>query len=180
MARRRRRRYNGIVQLPGMGFINKSVNTTDILVGAALGFAGTGALKLLGNKFLASKVPDIVLKGAPLVGGIVTGGIAYALQVKKNKSRATGHLTGAILAGASVQVWDVLKTNMPAYFGDVVSLNLGRYGGLLVDSNTPRMGPGAYAGLIVNSPNDSQANLGRLAEMSGVGDMNEIEELMYE
>ena len=169
-----------MVQIPGLGVLNKSVNTNDVLVGAALGFIGTGAVKYLGNKFLADKAPAFLLKASPLVGGLITGGALYALQQKKNKSRATAHLFGAIVAGASVQVWDILKTEMPSYFGDVVSLNLSNYGSVIVDEATPRVGPGGYSGLIVDEPGRAMSdyNLSQLANVSMGDEESGIEEMM--
>lgn len=193
MARRRRRhsRRRGLgsmVQIPGLGVLNKSVNTTDVLMGAALGLAGTLALKGVGNRMLAGKVPDFLLKGSPLVGGILTGAGLYAFGAKKNKAKANAHLFGAAVAGASVQAWDVLKTTFPEGLGDVVSLKLGRYGSrgygsVFVDERTPAVGPGgaAYGGMIVDEPGRSLSdhNLAGLAAMQMGDDENSgIEELM--
>lgn len=162
-----------MVQIPGLGSLNKSVNTTDVLIGAAIGLGGTLALKGFGNKLLAGKVPDFILKGSPLVGGIISGGAAYYLSAKKNKAKANAHLFGALIAGASVQAWDVLKTSFPEGLGDVVSLKLGRYGnqgryGVFVNERTPAVGPGGASlnGLIVNEGRGSDANLSQLAAMS--------------
>src|SRR5258706_4175172 len=158
MARRRRRshrRYGSMVKIHGLGVLNKSVNTTDVLVGAAVGLGGTLLLKGFGNKMLAGTAPDWLLKGSPMVGGALAGGAMYFLGKKKNMAKANGHLFGALAAGASVQAWDVLKTSFPEGLGDVVSLKLGRYGnrygkyGVFVDEKTPSVGPGGYGGLVV-------------------------------
>lgn len=194
MARKRRhsrRRYGAMVQIPGLGMLNKSVNTTDVLTGAALGFAGTLALKGLGNKLFAGKVPDFLLKGSPLVGGIVTGAVLYAVGAKKDKSKANAHLFGALTAGASVQAWDVLKTSFPEGLGDVVSLKLNQYGklnrygkyGVFVDERTPVVGPGGatLGGLIVDEGGRSLSdrNLGQLAAVSmNDAEASGMEELM--
>lgn len=175
MARKMRRRYNGMVRIPGLsGMLDRSVNTKDVVVGALVGFAGTGAIKYLNNTILAGKVPEFIAKGSPLIGGAVSGGIAYMLQRQKNPARANGHLTGALLAGASVQVWDMLKANMPQVFGDVVSLNLSNYGSVFVDEKTPSIGPGGYGGLLVDEPSHAMSgyNLAQLAEAS----MNDSED----
>lgn len=170
--------------------LNKSVNSTDVLVGAGLGFAGTLALKGIGNRVLAGKVPDFVLKGSPLVGGLLTGALLYAVGAKKNKSKAQAHAFGAAVAGASVQAWDVLKTSFPDGLGDVVSLKFSGhrpYGSVFVDERTPAVGPGgaAYAGLnalnglIVDEGGRSLSNLSDLANMHmGDGDSSGMEELM--
>lgn len=180
-----------MVSIPGLGTLNKSVNTTDVLLGAALGLGGTLVMKGLGNKLLAGKAPDWLLKGSPLVGGIAVGGLLYALEGKKNRPKANAHLFGAVLAGASVQAWDVLKTQFPEGLGDVVSLKFsgygrgGRYGSVIVDERTPSVGPGgaSYAGLIVDEPGRSlsDGNLAQLAQVDmGLGDSDAsgIEELM--
>jgi len=170
MARRRRRshrRYGSMVKIPGLGVLNKSVNTTDVLVGAAVGLGGTLLLKGFGNKMLAGTAPDWLLKGSPMVGGALAGGAMYFLGKKKNMAKANGHL-----------------------FGDVVSLKLGRYGnrygkyGVFVDEKTPSVGPGGYGGLVVNDPQRSlsDGNLAQLAQVSmsggmGDGDMESLMEL---
>jgi hypothetical protein len=159
-----------------MGVLNKSVNTTDVLMGAAIGFGGTLLMKGMGNKMLAGKVPDFILKGSPLVGGAIAGGLAYAYQSKKNMGRANGWLFGALMAGASVQGWDVLKTSFPEGLGDVVSLQMDQYG-VLVDEPQRRL---ASMGLLVDEPARRAANLAELAALSADdGDSSSgIEELM--
>lgn len=151
---RRKRRYHGMVR-PEFGLLDKKVNSTDVLLGGALGFAGTGILKWAGNKFLAGVLPDALLKGSPLVGGAAAGAAAYFYQKDSDQAKADALALGALFAGAAVQLWDVLKTNMPEYFGDVVSL---KYGSILVNERTPDIGPGgaAYGGLIVDEPSRRQ------------------------
>lgn len=173
-------RYGSMVRIPGLGTLNKQVNTTDVLIGAALGFGGTLAIKAFSGKFLGAKVPDILLKGSPLVGGILTGGALYMMQKDKNRSKADAHLFGAILAGAAVQTWDTLKTQFPSTLGDVVSLRFqGRNGyGVFVDERTPGMG-----GLIVDEAGRSLSgvsrNLAQLAAYSmNEGESSGMEELM--
>jgi hypothetical protein len=176
-----------MVSIPGLGFVNKSVNTSDVLMGAVLGFGGTLLIKGLGNKVLAGKAPDWLLKGSPLVGGIAAGGLLYMMEQKKSRQKANAHLFGALMAGASVQAWDVLKTTFPEGLGDVVSLRFagqpyGRLGSVLVDERTPAVGPGgaAYNGLIVDEASRSMGNLNQLAaySMSGDDEHSGIEELM--
>lgn len=181
-SRRSHRRYGGVVKIPGLGAFPSSVGTKDVLIGAAIGFAGTLGIKYLaGTPMLAGKIPDAVGKAGPLIGGLITGGVLYAMEQKKNKSKANGHLFGAVMAGAAVQGWDVLKTQFPAAFADVVSLkfNGARPYGVFVDERTPRIGPGgrsAYNGLIVDeSASASNQNLAQLAaySMDGFGDSDE-------
>lgn len=191
--RRHRRSYRGMVR-PEFGLIfDKNVNTNDVLVGGALGFAGTAAIKALGTRFAAGSIPDALLKGSPLIGGLATGLAAYYFEKDKTPSRAVAHLLGAAFAGASVQVWDYLKTSMPQYFGDVVSLKysghryagLRGYGSILVNEKTPAIGPGgaAYGGLIIDEPSRRlsgyNSNLQSLADLEsgGYGD-TDVESLM--
>ena len=188
MAKRRhhRRHYRGLgamVQIPGLGFLGKSVSTTDVLVGAVIGMGGTLLLKGLGNKMFAGKLPDIVLQGSPLIGGALAGGAAYMLEKGKNKARANGHLAGALFAGAAIQAWDFAKTQWPEGLGDVVSLKLQGYRGLFVNEQTPRVGPGGAAmnGLLIdeNPRSMSDANLAQLASYSmGDSESSGMEELM--
>ena len=177
-----------MVQIPGLGALPSSVSTKDVLMGAALGFAGTLLLKGLGGKYLAGKVPDALLKGSPLIGGLLVGGAAYAYQMKSNKSRGQSHLFGALLAGGAVQAWDVLKTQYPAGLGDVVSLKFGRNGyGVFVDETTPNVGPGGAAmnGLIIDEAGSSNSNLAQLAaysmgddaDQSGMDSLMDIDEM---
>ncbi len=178
---RRRRRFHGMVQIPGLGVLNKSVNTTDVLMGVALGFAGSAAVKAVSTKMLPGKVPDIVLKNTPVVGGLLAGAGAYFLESRKNMGRANAHLFGAAMAGITVQLWGYAKTSMPSYFGDVVSVRRngynGRYG-MLMNSATPAMGPGAYAGLLVDDKARSSSNLNALADMAMGDSEGGIHDLM--
>jgi len=196
MARHRRRhsrrRYGSMVSIPGLGYLPKSADTNDLILGAALGLGGTLVMKGLGNKLLAGTAPDWLLKGSPLVGGVATGALLYMIEGRKNRQKAGAHMLGAVLAGASVQAWDVLKTQFPEGLGDVVSLRFsnygrgGRYGSVIVDERTPMVGPGggaSYAGLIVDEPGRSlsDTNLAQLAQVDmGLGDSDAsgIEELM--
>lgn len=185
MARRRRRRsYGAMVRVPGLGFLGQQVNSTDVALGAGLGLLGTLVLKGAGNKYLTF-LPDAVRKGSPLIGGALTGAAAWYWQKSTAPSRANAYLAGAVLAGASIQAWDILKTQFPGGLGDVVSLrfNGNRYG-VFIDERTPSVGPGgaSMGGLLIDEPGRSMSdyNLGQLAQMS-MGDDDEldgIEELM--
>jgi len=181
---RRHRRLDGMVR-PVFGLLDKSVNSTDVLLGMALGFAGTGLLKYAGNQFAAGILPDALLKGSPLVGGAITAAAAYAYQKDKSVAKANAYALGAAAAGAAVQLWDVLKTQFPQAFGDVVSM---KYGSILVNERTPAVGPGgaAYNGLIVDEPSrrqlaayNEQSNLSALAGLAmGEPDGHDLEGLM--
>lgn len=185
MARRRRRGYGAMVKVPGLGFLGRNVNSTDVAIGAGIGLLGTLVLKGAGNKYL-SFLPAPLLKGSPLLGSALSGGLAYMWQRRTAPTRADAYLAGAVLAGASVQAWDILKTQFPSGLGDVVSLrfNGNRYG-VFIDERTPAVGPGgaSYNGVIVDEPNSrsmSDYNLGQLAQLSMGNDdeLDGIEELM--
>lgn len=179
------------VSLKGYGVMNKSVNSTDVLIGGLIGGAGASLAKAIVNKMEETKpggVPDLAKRLLPLIGAAGAGTLAYALQSKGNKSRATGQLVGAISVGAGVTAWDALKANLPQYFGDVVSLRLSGYPGygVFVNENTPAIGPGAmggYGGLIVDENQRAMAgyadnpNLAALAQVSMGGDDDGIDEL---
>lgn len=187
--RRHRRRYHGIVKIPGLGFLNKSVNSTDLLIGAGVGLAGTAVAKWALKTFMPAAPTPVAGYGAfdvssalkyatPLLGGAIVGTAAYFLQKKGNPSRATGHLVGALAAGASVTVMDVLRDQVPQYFGDVVRLPMNGMG-ILVNERAPR----GMQGLIVNEPgvrrSMSESNLAQLAAYSmGDSDASGMEELM--
>ena len=170
---------HAMVTIPGLGeygVLNYEVNSTDVLVGAVAGLAGSGALKLAISK-LNVTLPDFVTKFWPLIASTAVGGILFAVQKDSNPNRGKGHMVGAIGAGVSLTAWDMLKAQLPEYFGEVVSLNLGRYrgmGGLLVND------PKHLGGLLVNDPKTlSDYNLGQLAGASlGDGESSGMEELM--
>lgn len=176
------------VSLKGYGLVNKSVNSTDVLIGGLIGGAGASLAKAIVNKMEATtpgSVPDLVKQGLSLIGATAGGTLAYALQAKSNKSRATGHLVGAVAVGAGITAWDALKANLPQYFGDVVSLRLSGYPGygVFVDERTPRIGPGAMGGLIVDENVRAMQgyadnpNLAALAQVSMGDDDDGIDEL---
>lgn len=188
---RRRRRSRGLrdyVTIPGLGVLNKSVNTTDVLIGGLFGFAGTLLLKGLGNKLLAGKVPDVVLKGSPLVGGAITGAASY-FALKRNRPKANAYLFGSLAAGAFVQLWDLAKTSFPEGLGDVVSLKFNRYGVLVDDPMKRTYG---QMGVLVDDPmkqfysgapsygSQSDSNLAELAAMSADDPemLSDLEQLM--
>lgn len=183
------------LSLKGYGLINKSVNSTDVLAGAAIGLVGSGVIKWgIKQLGLQDKLPVIVQNWMPLLGSTAAGSIAYALERKSNKSRAEGHLVGAIAAGASAQAWGMLKAQYPEYFGDVVALRFAGYNrrgmGVLVRNPTPRVGPGALGGVLFNNPQRRMAGTslaGRYAdrpEFAGLAaaamgdDRDGLEELM--
>jgi hypothetical protein len=112
------------------------------------------------------------------------------LERGSNRARAQGHLVGAVAAGAAAQAWGLLKSSYPEYFGDVVALRFAGYNrngmGILVNSPTPAIGPGAYAGMLFDNPGRPLAGvqyadrpeLGRLAALAMGDDRDGLEELM--
>lgn len=177
MAKRRRRSYRDYVQIPGLSAIpgvNSSVKGMDVLVGAGAGVLGAELVKMAADKLnLTSKLPEAL---APFLPSLTSAAAGFALYYgQKQSARATGHLVGALAASVAAAVPPV-KAKLG--FSDVVSLRLsqyaGRYGGVLVDENTPAIGPGAYGGLVVDEPQRamSDANLAALAQMS-MGDDND-------
>lgn len=179
------------LSLKGYGLMNKSVNSTDVLIGAAIGTVGSGAVKyIIRAAGLQDKLPVLVQNWMPLIGSSLAGTAAYMLERKGNKSRAEGHLVGAVAAGVAAQAWGLLKSSYPEYFGDVVALKFAGYGrngyGVLVNSPTPAIGPGAYAGMLFNNPGRplsgvqyaDRPELGRLAALAMGDDRDGLEELM--
>jgi hypothetical protein len=188
MARRHRRHYRGLVRFPGLGrlpSLSGSVKTQDVLIGAALGLAGSVGLQLGANKLAAggTNVPAFLTSGSPLVGGGVTAGALYFLERKKNPARAAGHAIGAGLAGLAVWGFGMLQqavaTASPAAAAQAATAGWGFM---------PRVLPGgmgaplfmnprlqAYNGPIFNNPNTQLANysFARLAAAMGNGDDNE-------
>jgi len=161
--RPRRSADHALVQIPGLGVFDGSVGAKDVMVGAGLGLAGTAGLKYALNKSgMMASLPDFALKAFPLLASAVTGGAAYAIQKKKNSSRAKSHFVGAVAAGAAVTAWDVLRNNVPD-LSDLVSVRLNGYRGynrgmgVLVADNPGRLA--GYNGVIIN---DSSRNLAEL------------------
>ncbi len=144
----------------------------DIAVGALAGMAGALGVKWVANKFLAGKLPPIVMKYFPLVGTSIAAAGLYFGQ--KKSYRAKGHAIGAITAGIAVTGWDVLRAQFPA-LAEVVSYNYSNYG-LLQNDYAPSIN-----GLIVDDTSGPRLN--ELAAMSMGGDDEldddaEIEALM--
>lgn len=181
MARRRRRRshrsrrYGGLVSLPSLGGIKeynplgKTVKSTDVLVGVAIGLLGgfgvTWGLNKLDGMLRkpdgSGGLPSFVLAYMGPISSLGAGILAYALQRKRNRTRGTGHLVGAVAAGV---VPTALRTAFPN-MADYVSMDLGGYGGLLVDNPSV-----AGYGYLVDNP----TSLGSL-EAHAVASMAEDE-----
>jgi hypothetical protein len=151
MAKRRRRRSRrfgdyvsvplglGKFKLPGLKALNplgKSVNATDVLVGAGIGMAGGLLIQKAIAKFWPT-APAFVLNNIGPISTIGAG--AVALAVLKNKHKATGYLTGAALVGLAPLGWEAIG-KLP-FLSDYVNVDYGMLTdvnpmGLLVDEGS--------------------------------------------
>ena len=178
---RHRRHLRGLVRFPGLGALSmpSSVKPMDVLLGLGLGLAGSAGLKMGADKLAAggTSLPAFLTSGSPLVGGAATGAILYVAQKKKNPGRAAGHALGAVLGGIAIWASGMLQNVMagaPVLASTAgwgfrpTTLPAGMAGMGAPLFNNPRLQ--GYAGPIFNNPN---VNLGRLAQMQGVGDENE-------
>lgn len=149
MARRkhhRRRRHSGFgdyVSIPSLGGFVKDVNplgkslrSTDVLLGAALGMAGGSLVKMGISKIDVAtdgKVPAFVKSYVGPISTFLAGLVLYVVQRKKNSARAQGHLFGATIAALSPLYWEGLKTVAPTFFNDYVQVS--PYGVLTQDGS---------------------------------------------
>lgn len=141
---------------PFGSYLNKSVNSTDVLVGAGVGILGALAARYAYNKLdpaTLAKLPSFLPKAMPLLGAVAAGGLAYALQRKRNPSRALSHLIGAAAGGVALTAWEQIrawkdsKGNQP--FADIVSMALDGYGVLVQDGYNPPLNGLGYP---INDP----------------------------
>lgn len=173
----RRRHYRGLVRFPGLGLlpsVKSPVKPVDVALGAAAGLAAAVAVKK-GSEALAASgtmLPSFVTSAGPLTAGIATGGVAYLVRKKKNKSQAMGLAVGAIVGGLVVTVYGMLQQN--GMLGALVDLPRGMGGPIFSNPNTITRSAGlsGFRGPIFDNPN-THRNLGRLAQMQGFGDENE-------
>lgn len=175
MARRRRRHYRGmgsLVRFPGLGSITsavpRSVNTTDVLVGVAAGFAGAAALKV-GAEKMNVQLPAFV-QASPLAGAGATALLLYFTQKRKNRARASSHAVGAVLGGLIVWGYGQLQASGIPGFSDLRTMP-GGYGAPLF--NNPRVPPLlGFGGPIFDNPRVAMNHF-KLARVQGMGDENE-------
>lgn len=173
----RRRRFRGItsVALGAFPALNRSVNVTDVGVGAVGGLVAAAGVKALVGKFapgVLMQAEGIAGKAMPLVTGFAAAAALYYGQ--KKSDRGFGHAVGAVVAGLTLTAIDFLRGQnfLGLQFGNVTSVRLGQYGGLLVpDSTDGRMG-----GLLVADTTDARLN--ELAAMSMGGDDDGIAALV--
>lgn len=144
--RRRRRRFGDpIISLPSFGNareynpLGKTVNSTDVAIGAGIGLAGGGLLMYAQRTFWPT-APAVVAQYAGPLSAIGAGLAAHAFYRKKSASRAQGYLVGAAIVGVVPVLYGMVKGALPAnvqsYFGDPV-ISLPSYRGMI--SRVPRM-----------------------------------------
>lgn len=171
-----RRRFRGLVRFPGLGLLPSAktpVKPIDVGLGAGLGLAAAVGIKKITDAVSASgtMLPSFVSSAGPITAGLVTGGAAYMFRKKSNKSQAVGLAVGSILGGLVVAAYGALQSN--GMLNGLVNLP-GGFGGPIF-SNPRTAGGGAFGGFrgpIFSNPN-TNLNLGRLAQMQGLGDENE-------
>lgn len=146
--------------------LNSSYKGMDLLVGAGAGLVGTLGVKWAANKFLAGKLPAVVMSYFPVFGAAA---VAAALYFGEKKSaRGAAHAIGALTAGLSVSGWAMLQQQFPS-LASVVAFQYDGYGrpygnyGILQNDYAPAMGRG-YQGLLVDDT--SSRNLSDLANLS--------------
>lgn len=199
MARRRRhhRRYHGTVgvnlgDLPGLG---KSVNSTDVLVGAGVGVIASALLKGIANVAAPSAIAPV--KAAvggfynALIGAATGAAVYFGAKslMKSSPEKATSYAVGAALPGIAQSLQQLaIQYVGPASggmldFSGTVGVNLGVYTrnpprsmGMLVSDNSDQgQGVPAMNGLLVADHSD---NLAELAAISMGPDSDGIAELM--
>ena len=184
--RRHHRRFRGIADVFDL---NKETKIESIAVGAGAGLATTAAIKLLLSAVpsIQMATPDIIANNATLLGSALAGGGLYLFGHKSNPTAARGHLFGALFAGVSAWLWQMLQSNAPATFGDVVSVDLGNgarakqlkgvivkntsgFQGLLIANASPGFPPRqGYSGLLAPNATNSGVtqDFSRFAEPDG-------------
>jgi len=138
MARKRHRRrrsggFGDYVSLPSLGGLAKDINplgkslkSTDVILGVALGMAGGSLVKMGISKLdvaTGGKVPAFVKTYVGPVSTFLAGLVLYVAQRKKNPGRAQGHLFGATVAALSPLYWEGLKQVAPTFFNDYVQVS---------------------------------------------------------
>jgi hypothetical protein len=143
-----------MVRIPGLGFFKGGAGSaSDVAVGAVAGLIGVGAIKFVVNKWLADKVPSIVMRGLPALSGAITAGALYYGQ--KKSSKAKSHALGALTVGLAINVWDEVRAAVPQ-LADLVSVRLDSYRGMLVDDR------GGLNGMLIDDNSASARNLNDL------------------
>lgn len=162
MAKRRRRRSRrfgdyisvplgfGRMKLPsvkGLNPLGKSVNSTDVFLGTAVGVVGGGIIAKLLMKFWPT-APSFVQRNIGPISSIAAG---FAAKSFLKGTRGESYYVGAALAGLAPIGWSFLQSLPIPGLSDYVDVNLGLLTdvnpmGLLVDEGSSRMSElAAYA-----------------------------------
>jgi hypothetical protein len=151
------------MSLPNLNSFKGSVDAKDVVVGAAVGLAGSAGIRYALNQYgLMSRVPTFAVRFLPSLTGIVAGAALFVAQ--KGSARAKAHLVGSVTAGIAVNLWQEIQSQFPA-LQDYVSLNMPMSGMLI---NDPRL-----QGMLVD---DSARNL---AEVQSVNLQDDGESATY-
>lgn len=152
MARRKRRSFFGsLVSFPQVGALKdynplgKTVNSTDVLLGAAVGMAGGAVVKMGINKLneaIGGKLPAFVLNYIGPISTFGAGALAYMVRRKSKPAQASGLLVGATMAAVVPLGWQILRDSFPQYFSGLVNVD---YGMLTTEADS-------YSGLLVDDP----------------------------
>jgi hypothetical protein len=146
--------------------LGKTVNSTDVAVGAGVGLAGGGLLMYAQRTFWPT-APAIVNQYAGPLSAIGAGLAAHAFYRKKSPGRAQGYLVGAAIIGIAPLIWGLVKGALPAnvqtYFGDPV-ISMPSFGGMITRVPAQRR----FGGMIVRTPGQASAALSSTRRAMGV------------
>ncbi len=177
------------VELGDFNPLNKSVKSTDVIVGGlVLGLGGGALLKkallyadaTLKKSNPAGGLPAFVLANSFAVGSLLASALGYFAGEKvKNVpyiggSHSEGAYVGGVLVGGAMLAKALLAPKFPA-FSDVDVIRLGEYagyggyGGVLMDDGVPMNGYGLLQ--------SDDGGMGRLAAASMEPDYDGIAEL---
>jgi len=176
MSHRRRHSFRGItsVALGAFPDLNKSVTVMDVGVGVIGGLVAAAGVRAALAKFAPSilaQADGALGKAMPFATGVAAGAALY--YAEKKSSRGYGHAVGAAMAGLALTAMDFLRGQhlFGMTFNEVTRVQLGQYGGLLVQDGTDRLN-----GLLVADSTDSRLN--ELGAMSMGGDDDGIAALV--
>lgn len=147
-------RFGSLASLNPAG---RSVDSTDVFIGAVLGLAGAAGAKMLFSKVpQLATAPEIVKRAVPLLGAAAAGAAISFLgpKLKLSPDKASGYFVGAVAAGAALTAWGEVKNRFPQ-LADIVDLRLNGYGIPIDEPN--------YNGVITD---DSQISGGYLGQAS--------------
>jgi len=151
----------------------KTVSSTDVAVGSAIGLIGGGFVAYLGSQVWPMP-PAFVVQYSQPISSVIAGYAAYTLLRKKSKPTAEGYLAGAVITAIVPALYQTVKSMLPAqvamYFGDPVVAHP-KYGDPVVAHKkysgfiqaSPRMAgfiqaSPRYAGLLQASPRLAGSN----------------------